>query len=97
MLNALHYSKQEIICCVCRVIEIYQLRWYNMDEKKHVNYVANKKEGEDMAVLAKPINRIAVIKRQEAQEFVREFNDNKVSKEFLESCKKAGKLFGKRK
>lgn len=50
-----------------------------------------------MAVLAKPINRIAVIKKQESQEFVREFNENKVTKEFLDSCKKAGKLFGKRK
>jgi hypothetical protein len=59
--------------------------------------LTDKKEGKDMAVLAKPINRIAVIKRQESQEFVREFNDNKVTKDFLESCKKAGKLFGKRK
>ena len=56
-----------------------------------------KKEGKNMAVLAKPINRISVIKRQESQEFVREFNHNKVTKDFLESCKKAGKLFGKRK
>ena len=47
-----------------------------------------------MAVLAKPINRIAVIKEKESQKFVREF---KVSKDFLDSCKKAGKLFGKRK
>ena len=53
-----------------------------------------KKEGKNMAVLAKPINRISVIKRQESQEFVREFNQNKVTKDFLESCKKAGKLFG---
>ena len=59
--------------------------------------MTDKKEGKDMAVLAKPINRIAVIKRQESQEFVHEFNDNKVTKDFLESCKKAGKLFGKRK
>lgn len=50
-----------------------------------------------MAVLAKPINRISVIKRQESQEFVREFNQNKETNDFLESCKKAGKLFGKRK
>ena len=57
----------------------------------------SKKEGKSMAVLTKPINRIAVIKRQESQEFVREFNENKVSKEFLDSCKKAGRLFGKRK
>lgn len=50
-----------------------------------------------MAVLAKPINRITVVKNSESQEFVREFNKNKVSGEFLDSCKKAGKLFGKRK
>lgn len=50
-----------------------------------------------MAVLAKPINRIFVIKKQESQEFVRQFNQNKVTKDFLESCKKAGKLFGKNK
>lgn len=35
-----------------------------------------------MAVLAKPINRISVIKRQESQEFVREFNQNKVTNDF---------------
>lgn len=43
-----------------------------------------------------PINRITVVKKQESQKFVREFNENKVTNEFLESCKKAGKLFGKR-
>lgn len=57
----------------------------------------SKREGNRMAVLAKPINKIAVIKQQDSQEFVREFNKNKVTKEFLDSCKKAGKLFGKRK
>ncbi len=56
-----------------------------------------KREGNRMVVLAKPINKIAVIKQQDSQEFVREFNKNKVTKEFLDSCKKAGKLFGKRK
>ena len=50
-----------------------------------------------MAVLAKPINKIAVIKEKDSQDFVREFNKNKVTKEFLDSCKKAGRLFGKRK
>lgn len=64
----------------------------NENRAKHLT---NKKEENDMAVLAKPINRIAVIKKQDSQEFVREFNKNKVTKEFLESCKKAGRLFGK--
>lgn len=47
------------------------------------------------AVLAKPINRIAIIKQENSKQFVREFNTNKVSKEFMESCNKAGKLFRK--
>lgn len=50
-----------------------------------------------MAVLAKPINKVTVIKEQNSRQFIREFNDNKVSKEFLDSCKKAGKLFAKNK
>ena len=41
-----------------------------------------KKEGKNMAVLAKPINRISVIKKQESREFVREFNQNKVTDVF---------------
>ena len=41
-----------------------------------------KKEGKNMAVLAKTINRISVIKRQESKEFVREFNQNKVTNVF---------------
>lgn len=56
-----------------------------------------KKEGIRMAVLAKPINRMPLVKKEESRNFVREFNDNKVSKDFLNSCKKAGKLFEKRK
>lgn len=68
-----------------------------MSKTEKINHVANEREGKNMVALAKPINRIAVIKRQESQEFVREFNGNKVSKEFLDSCKKAGKLFGGRK
>lgn len=55
----------------------------------------NKKEGNNMVALAKPVNRMAVIKKQDSQEFVRKFNKNRVTEEFLESCKKAGKLFGK--
>lgn len=54
-----------------------------------------KKEGIRMAVLAKPINRMPLVNKEESRNFVREFNNNKVSKDFLESCKKAGKLFGK--
>ena len=68
-----------------------------MAKKDNPNTVADKKEGKDMAVFAKPINKMTVIKNQKSQEFVREFNNNKVSDEFLDSCKKAGRLFGKRK
>lgn len=68
-----------------------------MARNRKINHYADKKEGKKMAVLAKPINRIAVIKKQESTKFVREFNENRVTKEFLDSCKKAGKLFGNRK
>lgn len=68
-----------------------------MARNRKINNYADKKEGKKMAVLAKPINRIAVIKKQESTKFVREFNENRVTKEFLDSCKKAGKLFGNRK
>lgn len=54
-----------------------------------------KREGAGMAVLAKPINRMPLVKKEESRNFIREFNDNKVSKDFLNSCKKAGELFGK--
>lgn len=68
-----------------------------MNRENKVNHESNKKEGINMAVLAKPINKISVIKQQDSQRFVREFNDNKVTAEFLESCKKAANLFAKRK
>lgn len=59
--------------------------------------ITDEKEGKDMAVLAKPINKVTVIKEQDSRAFIREFNENKVSKEFLDSCKKAGRLFAKNK
>ncbi|MBQ8802256.1 MAG: hypothetical protein IJZ53_01285 [Tyzzerella sp.] len=46
-----------------------------------------------MAVLSKPVNKVSVIPAKEASDFVREFNQNKVTKEFIESCEKAGRLF----
>ena len=49
--------------------------------------------GEEMAVLAKPVNKISVIKEKDSQKFVREFNKNKITEEFLESCKKATDMF----
>ena len=49
-----------------------------------------------MAVLAKPINKISVVKEKDSQKFVQDFNKNKVTTEFLDSCKKAGNLFGKK-
>lgn len=48
-----------------------------------------------VAVLTKPVNRMTVISEQESRKFIYEFNKNKVTAEFLNSCKKAGKLFNK--
>lgn len=41
-----------------------------------------------------PDNRIGLVKAQDLPEFIRSFNENKISNEFLASCRKAGKLFG---
>lgn len=53
--------------------------------------------GINMAVLAKPINKVSVIQERDSRKFVQDFNNNRVSKEFLDVCKKAGSLFGKHK
>lgn len=78
------------------VVEKKESRWYNVYVEPK-NTQTDEREGKHVAVLAKPINRMSVIKKQESQEFVREFNKNKVSEDFLDSCKKAGKLFEKEK
>ena len=57
---------------------------------------SNEKEVGDM-VLTKPINKIEIIKNDNTKKFIYEFNKNKVSTEFLSSCKKAADLFGKQK
>lgn len=64
------------------------------DEK--ITHSSDKSESEGIASLAKPINSMPIIKEQEAREFIYEFNENKVTEEFLDSCKKAGRLFGRR-
>lgn len=46
--------------------------------------------------MIKTINRITIIKEKDTSEFFKNFNANKISNELLESCKKAGKLFGRR-
>lgn len=50
-----------------------------------------------MAILAKPVNKTIVIKAEDTKKFIDQFNKNKVNSEFVNSCKKAGTLFGKRK
>lgn len=50
-----------------------------------------------MITLTKPINRITIIKVEKSPKFIHEFNKNRATEEFLDTCKKAGKLFGKRK
>lgn len=41
-------------------------------------------------------NRMQIIRKDDANEFIRELNENKVTDEFLESCRKAGELFGRK-
>lgn len=48
-----------------------------------------------MATIAKPVNRQVVIDSTKTKQFVKEFNRNKISDEFVASCKKASALFRK--
>lgn len=75
------------------IIKLYEM--VHMDKKDA--FKDKKKEEEIMAVLAKPINKIPIVKKKDSPEFIRTFNENKISKDFLDSCRKAGKLFGKHK
>lgn len=53
----------------------------------------DKNGGDFMAVLAKPVNVLPIVKVEK----VKEMNSNKISKELADTCRKAGKLFGKAK
>lgn len=52
------------------------------------------KEVDGMATLAKPANRMFIVKEKDAKSFIEDLNKNKASEELLRSCKKAGELFG---
>lgn len=45
----------------------------------------------------KPISKLTIIKEQNSKAFIKEFNKNKISNEFLDSCRKTGRLFKSRK
>lgn len=49
-----------------------------------------------MAVAVKPTNRVVKIEAKDSAKFIEEFNRNKVSQEFLNSCKKATRLFDRK-
>ncbi|WP_143322683.1 hypothetical protein [Clostridium sp. HBUAS56010] len=74
-------------------------------DKRSINDISNTNEGnitestkevDDMAVLTKPVNKMLVIDKDSSKKFISDFNKSKVTEEFLETCKKAGKLFGDR-
>lgn len=48
-----------------------------------------------MAAISKPVNKVVVIDSKKTKQFLDEFNKNKATSDFLLSCKKAAKLFGK--
>lgn len=46
---------------------------------------------------SKRLNRLPVIKAKDSKQFIKEFNEHLPTKEMIESCRKAGKMFGKAK
>jgi hypothetical protein len=67
------------------------------EETREQEICLHGRNGDNMAVLAKPINKLIIVSEKESRNFVREFNKNKVTDAFLDSCKKAGKLFDRKK
>ena len=49
--------------------------------ERRENDTIQKRERKNMVVLAKPINSVTVISKKDSPEFMREFNENKVTKE----------------
>ena len=49
----------------------------------------------DMAILAKGKPIMFGVKQERAKDFIKECNDNVISKPFIEECKQASKLFRK--
>lgn len=47
-----------------------------------------------MTILAKPSNKVPIIRVNDREKFVEAFNNSMPSKELLESCEKAGEFFG---
>lgn len=73
--------------------KIYYL-WEIDKVSNNKKLLQNRKECLNMSTISKPINRITVIKLNDTPDFVKNFNKNVVTEEFLITCKKAGKLFG---
>ena len=49
-----------------------------------------------MSGFTKNIKCMQFIKEKDSKEFIRRYNKNIVTKEFLDSCRKAGELFGRK-
>ncbi|WP_155512754.1 hypothetical protein [Anaerostipes hadrus] len=52
-----------------------------------------KKENINDKIIKTCKKRMVVIKKESSRQFLQEFNKNQVTKEFMDSCKKAGELF----
>lgn len=46
--------------------------------------------------ILKAINQAFTIKEGKMKDFIKEFNNNKISDEFLEECRKISKIFERR-
>lgn len=48
-------------------------------------------------IATRPVTKMPIIQADKSREFIRQFNRNVGSSDFIDSCKKAGRLFKKRK
>ena len=78
------------------IVAIWLTKEYNVNKNRIIN---NKiiRGGFYMAILAKPVDKVPVIRVNDKKRFEEAFNNAKPSRELIESCEKAGKLFERKK
>lgn len=65
-----------------------------IDVKRDTKGITDTRGRDDtMAAVSKPINKVVVVDANKTKQFLNDFNKNKVSVDFMNSCKKAAKLF----
>lgn len=64
-------------------------------DKNSQKVLKKKKEGVNMAVLAKPCSKLPFVPADKSKEFIIESNKNKLTPKFFKKCEKSSSIFKK--